>query len=278
MYRFPLDRSILRISGRGILEFLQKIVTNDVIPLQHGIPNYSLLLTPQGRFLYDFFLFPTKHAIMLDCDMVVINTLLEKISKYILHDDIKLTDVSDKYTVSAVFDPHKHIPDVANVQVVKDSIVFKDPRSSKLGYRFVTPIAKGLDIPVAENQDEYKITQILEHIPDSRYDMSCGQSLPLEYNLFYAFDFSGKKGCYIGQEVTNRMYTRKIFKRSPYLIKCLSGNMPSTGTILYTDDAKVGQIGSRANNIGLALLDHPLKTTILNTADNLPISVQLPQT
>lgn len=230
------NRKVLSVSGKDALSFLQGLVTNDVSKLSEGSTIYALMLTPQGRFSYDFFI--TKHgdSIFIDHEAEFTNEIKSKFNIYKLRSDVVIEDLSDKYQVIQCSD------------VQEGS--YQDPRHSELGYR-----------KYVESLDEIEFGDFYDRkmhdfiIPEPHRDMVQGRSFPMEYGMdsFNAISFD--KGCYMGQENTARTKYRGTVRKK--LFGCVSDeNLTGIdlGAEILHGDARLGIFCSALGNKGKLLL------------------------
>lgn len=226
-------RGLIHIEGPDRAAFLQGLVTNNVESAVVGRPIYACLLTPQGKFLHDFFVHDGGGFFLLDCEAGErAQDLYKRLNRFRLRSKVQLS-VEDNHRVYAV----GHAP-----------IGAPDPRHADMGYRtFEKP-----DLPEQPFAawDTHRITL---GVPDGSRDMEIEKSTLLECNLdkFNAIDFG--KGCYMGQELTARMHYRGLAKKHLYPVR-IDGGCPAPGTDLYDGDTLIGQMRSSCGEIGLALL------------------------
>jgi len=198
------NRAVLALMGKDALTFLQGLFTNDVYEATESRMVYTLMLTPQGRFLYDFFIIKNGDTIYLDHESKFTSEIILKFNFYKMRSDVKITDVTDSYSILALDD-------------MQGSMIFKDPRSEKLGSRVYVEKPHLQDFIAAHNLKENKsmYTDIIfkNLIPEPHQDMIQEKSFPLEYGIdnFNAISFT--KGCYIGQEPTARIKTYGVIRK-----------------------------------------------------------------
>ncbi|MDG7056444.1 MAG: folate-binding protein [Wolbachia endosymbiont of Meromenopon meropis] len=248
MSYIPLqNRSVMILYGLDVRNFLQNIITNDVNKLNEQKAIYSLLLNPQGKYLYDFFLIRYDKYIMLECADTHLQQIIEQLNLLKTYMKVKIKDISSLYKVGALLNAKS----VESVENNKSQIIFPDPRHKSLGMRI---IHKGEIKQPIENFIQYEKVRIQNLIPDGVKDMIQNSSFPLQYLIDKVNGISFSKGCYIGQEVVNRMSRQKIFRKKLYLVR---GNdtLPNIGTKIINDsNEEVGELRSSVDNIGLALL------------------------
>ncbi len=247
-------RALIACSGEDVPAFLQGLVSNDVSRLKKGEAVYAALLTPQGKFLHDFFLLPWQNSILVDCDRPSLPDLWQRLNMYKLRSKVTVAAKEDIGVVALWGDKDSGFG-------IQDSgfEVFPDPRLPQLGYRIVGETAAIEAWCVDRKMDqssieEYDRLRLELGIPEGTRDMIQNKSLLLEFGFedLHGVDF--KKGCYVGQEVTARSKYRGQVRRFIYQVRAANGTLPPPGTPVMLDDAPIGELRSSAGNIGLALL------------------------
>ena len=242
-------RTVIEISGEDSRDFLQGLITNDINNLDKENSIYALMLTPQGKFLYDFFIYKYEEKILLDCDLEKIDEIKKKLSMYKLRSKVIIENAADKYKIIAVTE---------NLQNDKLKI-YSDPRSCKLPLRIITAEK---DNPVFDDNNlrqgsfsDYEKLRILNAIPSDK-DMGFNNSFPLDYGMDNHNAIDYKKGCYVGQEVTARMHYKGKLKKKPYIVESISGEdiIAHDNTDIISGTSKVGIINNSCGNIAIALL------------------------
>ena len=222
-------RRVYRITGKDRETFLQNLVTSDVGRLKDGLV-WTALLTPQGKYLADFFLVPDRDAILLDVDAGLAPGLAQRLGLYRLRADVKIeeTDIAVAQGTGAA-------PDGA----------FADPRHPDLGWRAYDG-RPGDDV-------DWDAVRIRAGVPESGVDLIPNDSYPLEtgFERFGGVDF--RKGCYVGQEVTARMKHKTELRKGLARV-ALSGKAEPGTPILTEDGREAGQLRSVAGDRGLAYL------------------------
>ncbi|MDN5248364.1 MAG: folate-binding protein [Wolbachia endosymbiont of Tyrophagus putrescentiae] len=257
------NRSVIALYGPDTRSFLQSIITNDINKSSDQKAIYSLLLTPQGKYLYDFFLIEHGKYIFLECENIYLKQIVEKLNLLKTYLKVRIKDVSALYRVGILF----------NTQFIEcndeSQIIFQDPRHISLGARIIhrSEIKESIG-----NFAEYELTRIRNLIPDGAKDMKQDLSFPLQYLIDHANGIDFNKGCYIGQEVVNRMRRQPTLRKKLYLVQ---GNspLPSVGTKVVNDNnEEIGELRSSIDNIGLALL-YTEKSHANLHADNISIFI-----
>lgn len=222
------NRSFIKISGEDKESFLQGLITTDIKD-----PNlYSFMLTPQGKFLFDFFITDHRDYFLLELHKDFMESFLRKMQLYKLRTKVDIEKLEGDYFVYS-----------SNDEVAGQYFSFADPRSAKLGKRFyfTSPLEKYLE------EEEYHFLRLKNMIPEGYYDMIQEKSFPLEFGFekFNAVSFT--KGCYVGQEVTARTHYRGKIRKKLQLIE--ADSFPPKG-----EEFAGGKMCSASKNLGLVLI------------------------
>lgn len=241
------NRGLIHIEGEDRVEFLQGLVSNDVTKLEEQLIQYACLLTPQGKFLHDFFMHWGDGFILLDCEGGErAQDLYDRLNKYRLRADVKIS-IERNNVVYGAFGQENGLP---------------DPRHFKMGYRsFEKP--EGLE----EGFIEWDKERILLGIPDGSRDLQIERSTLLEGNLdkFKAIDWD--KGCWMGQELTARMHYRNLGKKHLQVIK-FDGAPLSPFSDIEINGKIIGNMRSSCGNIGLAIIKDEAIKDLKNDNDH----------
>lgn len=233
------NRGLLSLEGADKKSFLQAIITQDIEKLDVDTPLYAAILTPQGKYLFDFFLSQSSdgESIFIDCEAERTSQLIARLTMYKLRADVTITDLSNHYDIWAILEGGSGYP---------------DPRHHGLGNRLI--IAKGEE-PQCDiaPYDTYDILRLKLGIPDASKDIELEKRPVLEANFEALNGVSFNKGCYVGQEVTARMQHRGAVRKHIYAISVVGG-APAFGSIIYCDDKKAGHLLSANGELALALI------------------------
>lgn len=236
-----VDRSLISLVGKDAKEFLQGLLTNDIKKLDAGNIIYSLMLTPQGKFLYDFFIFQENETLLIDCSDEDREEVISKLNLYKLGQDIAIQK-NDRYQV--IFLP-VNIPGKS------------DPRFPLQASRMyvlsdnLEDTLKSYGIMLGE---EYKAFLCSNIIPDASYDMIKTRSFPLEYGMDNYNAISYTKGCYVGQELIARTKYRGTIRKKLFKIEFSQNVSIEKGSEVVVDGKAVGIFCSAYKEIGKVLL------------------------
>ncbi len=226
-------RGFISITGEEAKSYLQGIITNDIFKVDADHAVYSCFLTPQGKYLADFFMYPYEDGVLIEVDKSLLPDLLKRLTMYRLRSKATLADVSDQYTVTVVWDTDQH-PENS----------FKDPRTDKAGYRLINA---SLDIP----QGDYTLWQMQNNLPDVS-DFTRERTSMLEANMDMLNALSWDKGCYMGQELTARTHYRGLIKKRILPLKFLEDVTVDRDTVVTVSGKTIGHIIRSHKNYALA--------------------------
>jgi folate-binding protein YgfZ len=242
------QRGVLQIGGEDRLGFLQGLVSNDVTAAAPGRAVWAALLTPQGKWLADFFIFSDGARLLLDCERAQVPMLMQKLARFRLRAAVSIDDVSADWVVHALWAgaPGPLAPGV---------LAAPDPRLPEAGWRLLAPTALAADahaeVADAEDWDRHRLALGL---PDGSRDLEAEKSVLLEAGFDELGGISWTKGCYLGQELTARTKYRGLLKRRLVPVS-IAGPTPAPGSaILAEGGEEIGQLRSVQGARGLALL------------------------
>ena len=223
-----MTRKIIEIAGTEARSFLQGLVTNDIGKLDQGLV-YAAVLTPQGKYLADFFLVPRGDAILLDVDASLAQSLMQRLSMYKLRADVTLSETD--LTVQRGSRP---TPDNA----------MPDPRHPDLGWRLY---GEGS----GDDGTDWDAIRVAHCIPETGIELT-----PDTFILEAGFDrLSGvdfRKGCYVGQEVTARMKHKTELRKGLVTVQ-IDGTAP-VGTEITADGKPAGTLFTQSGGRAIAYL------------------------
>ncbi|MEM9392714.1 MAG: folate-binding protein [Pseudomonadota bacterium] len=223
------DRSLISVSGQDAEKFLQGLVTNDVARAKNALV-YAALLTPQGKYLSDFFIAPAADGYWLDVQADQAEALLKRLTMFKLRAtvDLEITDIP----VSRGLGP-------------KPEDAFADPRHPAMGWRLYG-VEGG---PVTTDWDALRVAHA---IPQSGIELVPNDSFILEmgFERLHGVDF--KKGCYVGQEVTARMKHKTELRKG--LAQVLVEGAAPVGTEITAAGKTAGTLFTQSQGKALAYL------------------------
>ena len=245
------DRAILYINGEDSKEFLQNLISNDINIVSNINSCFSSLLTPQGKFLYEFIIVKHKSGYLLDCEKPQAEELFKQLSLYKLRSKVEILNLSNEFVVAAfshekflTFDGAKDQPG-CTIKFREDPI-FLDPRNKDLGARLIINLEKlylslkKLDLHDANLKEYYSLSHRLGIVPkdlnklkDKLFGIECN------FEELNGIDF--KKGCYVGQENTARIKLKNKLSKRLFPINIINGKLYE-GESIYNNEVEIGKV------------------------------------
>ena len=226
-----MQRKVFRFSGTDARKFLQNLITNDIKRLDTG-PVYSALLTPQGKFIADFFLIPDGNDILMDVDTDAAAPLIPRLNMYKLRANVTISE-----TNLIVSRGLKDAPEGA----------VADPRDANLGWRYY-----GAEDHNTDTLD-WDVLRVDHKIPEMGRELDAeSYILEMGFEGLNGVDF--RKGCYVGQEVTARMKHKTELRKG--LVRLVSdADIPENADVV-SNGKVIGRTHTSAGKRALAYLRH----------------------
>lgn len=244
------DRGLLYLNGDDVKEFLQNIITNNIEKVTNDMSCFSALLTPQGKYLFDFLIIKHKAGYFLDCEKKNIDQLYKQLNLYKLRSKVEILNLSNEFVVAALSKEKFLTLDNSKDQEgwtikFREDPILLDPRSKNLGARLIINLEKlylslkKLELKTANVEDYYRhshelgISQIdNQNLQNKIFGIECN------FEELNGIDF--KKGCYVGQENTTRIKLKEKLNNRLFAIKVLEGKINSEEIIL--EDKEIGKL------------------------------------
>ena len=244
------DRAILFIQGKDAKDFLQNIITNDINNVNEFNSLFASILTPQGKYLFDFLIIKHKNGYFLDCEKIQADKLFNQLTLYKLRSKVEIINLSNEFVVAAIskdkfleFDKAKALSGLT-IRYREDPVVL-DPRNKELGARIIINLEKlylslkKLNLTSSNVEEYYELSHQLgiaqidtEKLKNQLFGIECN------FEELNGIDF--QKGCYVGQENTARIKLKNKLTKRLFPIKVISGTLEK-GTIDY-NEIEVGKI------------------------------------
>ncbi len=236
-YIAPLpERAVLEVSGEDRVGFLQGLVSNDVAQAGPGRAVWAAMLTPQGKWLADFFIFADGDRLLLDCEAAQAASLQQRLTRFRLR-----AKVAIGLTGLAVHAAWNGAPPAGGLQA-------PDPRLPEAGWRILGDVAG-----VNAGSDDYDLHRLRLGLPAGSRDLEAEKSTLVESGFDELHGIAWEKGCYMGQELTARTKYRGLVKRRLTPVR-VEGALPPPGTPVTQGGAEVGVIRSGRGDRALASL------------------------
>ena len=248
------DRGLLYINGDDAKEFLQNIITNNIENVSENRSCFSALLTPQGKYLYDFIIIKHKLGYLLDCEKKIIDDLYKQLNLYKLRSKVEILNLSNEFVIANLSEEkflelENSKGEEGHTIKFREDLILLDPRSKKLGARLVINLEKlylslkklGLEVSDVEeyynHSHELGIPQIdTKDLQNKIFGIECN------FEELNGIDF--QKGCYVGQENTARIKLKDKLNKRLFAIKVINGDLNSM------------EITSGNKNIGKLLINN----------------------
>ncbi|MDC0984113.1 folate-binding protein [Candidatus Pelagibacter sp.] len=245
------DRAILYINGEDTKEFLQNLISNDINKVSETNTCFASLLSPQGKFLYEFIIIKHKSGYFIDCEKSQADALYKQLSIYKLRSKVEILNLSNEFVVAAFshekflsFDEAK---DFSGFTLkYREDPIFLDPRNKKLGARLIINLEKlylslkKLDLHDTNLSEYYSFSHKLGIVPK---DLNKLQNklfgIECNYEELNGIDF--KKGCYVGQENTARIKLKNKLSKRLLPISMIDGKL-NEGESIYYNENEIGKV------------------------------------
>ena len=245
------DRAILYLNGEDIKGFLQNLISNDINKVSEANTCFTSLLSPQGKFLYEFIIIKHKSGYLIDCEKSQADGLFKQLSIYKLRSKVEILNLSNEFVVAAF--SHEKFLTFENAQdkpgftlKYREDPILLDPRNKLLGARLVINLEKlylslkKLDLHDSKLDEYYSFSHMLGIVPK---DLNKLQNklfgIECNYEELNGIDF--KKGCYVGQENTARIKLKNKLSKRLLPINVVKGGL-TEGESIYHDENEIGKV------------------------------------
>ena len=271
MFAHLTSRALIAVSGADARPWLDNLLSNAVEPLKPGEARAALLLTPQGKFLFDLIVIAPhtrerladepQDILLLDVQADRREALIQRLNLYRLRSKVQIEPVDGAVWAAWGPDPGPEL----------NGGWTPDPRLAALGWR-----GYGREAARDAGEDAYDAHRLALGVPDPARDCEPDKTFPLEadYDLLSAIDFH--KGCYVGQETTSRMKRRSAVKTRMVPIT-FAGPAPPSGTPVETREGlRAGEALSGRDGRSLALLRLDRAVSGPLVCDSRPVALDIP--
>ena len=260
------DRGFIQVTGLEAKDFLQNIVTNDIEKVTNNSTIFSSILTPQGKYLFEFFVLKLKDSYLLECEKKSSAEIIKLLNFYKLRSNVDFVDLSEKYVAAVVsLEKFKEMNgsylSKGSTTSYGDDPVYIDTRNDKLGAKIISKLEnihltiKKLNLKISDKKNYYNKSFELG-IPQIDLNKLKDKIFGIENNLDELNGIDFKKGCYIGQENTSRIKLRNKLRRRILPIQKISGEISENDVIKYKN-----------NDIGKILIDKPYSFALVKVVD-----------
>ena len=245
------DRAVFYVNGEDVKDFLQNLISNDINKINDKNTCFTSLLSPQGKFLYEFIIIKHKSGYLIDCEKSQAEGLYKQLSVYKLRSSVEILNLSNEFVVAAFshekFLTFEDAKDISGFTLkYREDPIFLDPRNKKLGARLIINLEKlylslkKLDLHDANLSEYYSFSHKLGIVPK---DLNKLQNklfgIECNYEELNGIDF--KKGCYVGQENTARIKLKNKLSKRLLPIDIIKGELIE-GENIYYNENEIGKV------------------------------------
>ncbi len=260
-------RAALALEGEDTRDFLQGLISNDIRKVSEQQAIYATLLTPQGKFLHDFFIAALGETLLFDCERARRDDLARRLAFYRLRARVAVTPRDDLavvafYGAGAAATLGLGGGDGGGAEgrarPLAGGVAFVDPRLAAAGARAILPAdearrtaeAAGFAPGDAADYDRHRLALAL---PDGSRDIRVEKSILAEIGIEGLNGLDFEKGCFVGQEVTARSYHRAQLRKRLFGVE-IDGPTPPPDAPVTLGPRAAGEMRSAAGERGLAVL------------------------
>ena len=245
------DRSILYVNGKDCKDFLQNLISNDINKVTDQTSCFASLLSPQGKFLFEFIIVKHKSGYFIDCEKSQSEDIFKQLNLYKIRSKIEILNLSNEFVV-ACFEYEKYLSmkDAKDINgytfKYREDPIILDPRNEKLGARLIINLEKlylslkKLDLKNDKIENYYSKSHKLGIVPKNLNKLQNKLfGIECNYEELNGIDF--KKGCYIGQENTARIKLKNKLSKRLLPIEIVDGSI-SEGDKVINNNVEIGKV------------------------------------
>ena len=245
------DRAILYVNGDESREFLQNLISNDIDKVTDSSSCFASLLTPQGKFLYEFIVVKHKTGYFIDCEKSQSEEIFNQLNLYKIRSKVEILNLSNEFVVAS-FSHEKYLSIDGSKDILgftfkyREDPIILDPRNKDLGARLIINLEKlylslkKLDLHDSNLKEYYSLSHSLGIVPkdlnklkDKLFGIECN------FEELNGIDF--KKGCYVGQENTARIKLKNKLSKRLFPINVINGKLHE-GESIYNNEVEIGKV------------------------------------
>jgi tRNA-modifying protein YgfZ len=260
-YAILEDRALLAVAGEEARSFLQGLISNDIEKATESQAIYAALLTPQGKFLFDFLIVGHGDRLLFDAEAGRRAELKKRLTFYKLRSKATIVE-ENRLAVVAAFgaDALQRLglaTAAGSAKPFAGGVAMTDPRLASLGTRLLLPPDRVAELEALgfarAEPAEYDRWRLSLGVPDGSRDLEIEKSFLLECNFEELNGVDFDKGCYVGQELTARTKYRGVVRKRLMRVD-VDGPLPAPGTPILLDGTEAGEMRSGRDGVGLALI------------------------
>ena len=245
------DRAILYVNGQDSREFLQNLISNDINKVTDNSSCFASLLTPQGKFLYEFIVVKHKMGFFIDCEKSQSKEILKQLNLYKIRSKVEILNLSNEFVVAS-FSYEKYLTIDNSKDILGFTIKYRedplvlDPRNKNLGARLIINLEKlylslkKLELKDDKIEDYYYQSHKLGIVPKNLNKLK-NKLFGIECNFEELNGIDFKKGCYVGQENTARIKLKNKLTKRLLPVEIIDGKLDEGETVYY-NNTEIGKI------------------------------------
>ena len=245
------DRAVLYINGIDAKGFLQNLISNDIEKVTENSSCFASLLTPQGKFLYEFILLKHKTGYLIDCEKSQSEDFFNQLNLYKIRSKVEILNLSNEFVVANLsYEKFLSIEGAKDVEgftlKFREDPIVLDPRNKNLGARLIINLEKlYLSLKKLELKDDninnyYDLSHKLGIVPKNLNKLK-NKLFGIECNFEELNGIDFKKGCYVGQENTARIKLKDKLSKRLLPIEIIDGQLDEDEKI-YNNDVEIGKV------------------------------------
>ena len=245
------DRAVLYINGEDAKGFLQNLISNDIEKVTENSSCFASLLTPQGKFLYEFILLKHKTGYLIDCEKSQSEDFFNQLNMYKIRSKVEILNLSNEFVVANLsYEKFLSIEGAKDVEgftlKFREDPIVLDPRNKNLGARLIINLEKlYLSLKKLELKDDninnyYDLSHKLGIVPKNLNKLK-NKLFGIECNFEELNGIDFKKGCYVGQENTARIKLKDKLSKRLLPIEIIDGQLDENEKI-YNNDVEIGKV------------------------------------
>ena len=245
------DRAIIYVNGPDAKDFLQNLISNDINKVADNSSCFASLLTPQGKFLFEFIVVKHKSGFFIDCEKNQSDEIFKQLSLYKIRSKVEILNLSNEFVVAS-FGYEKYLSIEGSKDILgftfkyREDPIILDPRNKNLGARLIINLEKlylslkKLDLKDDKIENYYIQSHSLGIVPKNLNQLQNKLfGIECNYEELNGIDF--KKGCYVGQENTARIKLKNKLSKRLLPIKVIKGEL-SENEKIYNNNIEIGKV------------------------------------
>ena len=245
------DRAILYINGKDSKDFLQNLISNDINKVTDNSSCFASLLTPQGKFLYEFIVVKHKSGYFIDCEKSQSKEIFKQLNTYKIRSKVEILDLSNEFVIAS-FGYEKYLSIEGSKDILgftfkyREDPIILDPRNKNLGARLIINLEKlylslkKLNLKDDKVENYYSKSHKLGIVPKNLNQLQ-NKIFGIECNYEELNGIDFKKGCYVGQENTARIKLKNKLSKRLLPIEIIDGEL-SEDEKIYNNDVEIGKV------------------------------------